>query len=59
MPTLVLEGTESPASLRRASQALAEVLPRSQLRSKKGLGHTKKLDAKIVSSELAAFFVEK
>jgi len=59
MPTMVLEGTESPASLRRASQALAEVLPRSQLRSKKGLGHTKKLDAKIISAELAAFFVEK
>ncbi|WP_028612574.1 alpha/beta fold hydrolase [Paenibacillus harenae] len=59
MPTLVLEGTESPVSMRRATQALAEVLPRSQLKSKKGLGHTKKLDAKIISSELATFFMGK
>ncbi|GAA3407709.1 alpha/beta fold hydrolase [Paenibacillus hodogayensis] len=57
MPTLVLEGTESPASMRRAAQALVKALPRSQLKSKKGLGHTKKLDAKIISSELATFFM--
>jgi len=55
-PTLVLEGTESPASLRRGSQAIANVLPNAQLLSKKGLGHTKKLDAKRISKELAAFF---
>lgn len=58
MPTLVLEGTESPASLRRAAQALAEVLPHSQLASKKGLGHTKTLHAKMIASELVAFFTE-
>lgn len=56
IPTLVLEGTESPASLRRAAQAVAAVLPLAQLVSKKELGHTKKLDAKSVSAELAAFF---
>lgn len=56
MPTLVLEGTESPASLRRGAQALAGVLPHAQLLSKKGLGHTKRLDARAISSELAAFF---
>lgn len=59
MPTLVLEGTESPASIRRAAQALDKVLPQSQLTSKQGLGHTKKLDAKIISLELTAFFMEK
>lgn len=59
MPTLVLEGIESPVSMRRASQALSKALPRSQLKSKKGLGHTKKLDAKIISTELAAFFMGK
>ncbi|MFD0695449.1 alpha/beta fold hydrolase [Paenibacillus sp. GCM10027628] len=59
MPTLVLEGTESPVSMRRAAQALAKALPRSQLKSKKGLGHTKKLDAKIISSELVTFFTGK
>lgn len=57
-PTLVLEGVESPASLRHAAQALASVLPNAELRSKKGLGHTKKLNSKLISTELAAFFME-
>ncbi|OBZ12774.1 alpha/beta fold hydrolase [Bacillus sp. FJAT-26390] len=57
MPTLVLEGTESPAALRHAAQALAEVLPKAKLLSKKGLGHTKKLNSKLISSELVSFFV--
>ncbi len=56
MPTLVLEGTESPASLRHSAQALANVLPNAQLLSKKGLGHTKKLDTKKISPELTLFF---
>jgi pimeloyl-ACP methyl ester carboxylesterase len=56
MPTLVLEGTESPIGLRHGAQALANVLPSARLMSKKGLGHTKKLDAKIISSELTAYF---
>lgn len=56
MPTLVLEGTESPAGLRHGARALANVLPNAQLLSKKGLGHTKKLDTKKISTELAAFF---
>lgn len=47
---------ESPLSLRRGAQALAGVLPNAQLLSKKGLGHTKKLDAKSIAAELAAFF---
>ncbi|EJQ92768.1 alpha/beta fold hydrolase [Bacillus cereus] len=57
MPTLVLEGTESPAGLRNGAKALANVLPNAQLLSKKGLGHTKKLNTKIISSELVAFFM--
>ncbi|TFH62567.1 alpha/beta fold hydrolase [Peribacillus frigoritolerans] len=56
MPTLVLEGTESPASLRHRAQALANALPNAQLLSKKGLGHTKKLDTKKISPELTVFF---
>jgi pimeloyl-ACP methyl ester carboxylesterase len=59
MPTLVLEGTESPASLRHGAQALAGVLPHAQLLSKKGLGHTKKLNSKLISSELVSFFIGK
>ncbi|GGD97137.1 alpha/beta fold hydrolase [Paenibacillus nasutitermitis] len=57
MPTLVLEGTESPSGLRHGAEALAKVLPHAQLLSKKGLGHTKKLDTKLISSELTAFFM--
>ncbi|MCJ8014869.1 hypothetical protein MUG84_24600 [Paenibacillus sp. KQZ6P-2] len=57
MPTLVIEGTESPVALRHAAQTLAGVLPNARLLSKKGLGHTKKLDTKKISSELATFFI--
>ncbi len=57
MPTLVLEGTDSPVSLRNGAQALAGVLPDAKLRSKKGLGHTKKLDPKMISKELSSFFI--
>lgn len=56
VPTLVMEGTESPASLRNSAKELAGVLPNAQLLSKKGLGHTKKLNSKMISSELCAFF---
>lgn len=55
MPTLVMEGTESPASLRRAAQALAAALPGAKLASRKGLGHTKKLNAPLIAEELTAF----
>ncbi|KYG33347.1 alpha/beta fold hydrolase [Alkalihalobacillus trypoxylicola] len=58
IPTLVLEGTESPSSLRNSAKALASVLPHSQLVSKKGLGHTKKLHTKKISHELLTFFTE-
>ncbi|MCK0472304.1 alpha/beta fold hydrolase [Halalkalibacter sp. APA_J-10(15)] len=57
VPTLVIEGTESPASLRNSAQALADVLPNAQLLSKKGLGHTKKLNTKKISPELTSFFL--
>ncbi|CAI6076434.1 hypothetical protein PAECIP112173_02426 [Paenibacillus sp. JJ-100] len=55
-PSLVLEGVESPSALRNGAQALARILPNAELRSKKGLGHTKKLNAKLIGSELKAFF---
>jgi len=56
MPTAVLEGTESPASLRSGARAVADALPQAKLVSKKGLGHTKQLNAKLIASELIAFF---
>ncbi|MBY6035988.1 alpha/beta hydrolase [Fictibacillus nanhaiensis] len=59
MPTLVLEGIESPTGLRHGAQELAKVLPNAKLLSKKGLGHTKKLNTTIISSELSAFFMNK
>jgi pimeloyl-ACP methyl ester carboxylesterase len=58
MPTLVLEGIESPASLRHGAQELADVLPNAQLLSKKGLGHTKKLNTKLISMALKDFFLD-
>lgn len=57
MPALVLEGTESPAGLRHAAKAVADVLPHASLVSKKGLGHTKKLNAAMIASELEAFLL--
>lgn len=59
MPTLVLEGPDSPVSLRHAAGALAQGLPNAILLSKKGLGHTKKLDAPKIAAELSAFFADK
>nr|WP_256124208.1 alpha/beta hydrolase [Paenibacillus chitinolyticus] len=59
LPVLVLEGTESPAGLRHGAQALAHALANARLLSKKGLGHTKKLPAKLISTELSAFFTGK
>lgn len=56
MPALVLEGPESPAGLRRSARALAAALPHARLRSRKGLGHTKKLNAPMIAEELMAFF---
>ncbi|RTE11368.1 alpha/beta fold hydrolase [Paenibacillus whitsoniae] len=56
MPTVVLEGPESPIALRRGTQAAAKVLPNARLVTKKGLGHTKKLGAEAIAQELIAFF---
>lgn len=56
MPTLVIEGAESPVSLRKGAQALANVLPKAHLISKKGLGHTKQLNTKMIAAELTSFF---
>lgn len=56
VPTLVLKGTESPLMLRDGADALVKVLPNAELISKKGLGHTKQLNVKSISSELVSFF---
>jgi pimeloyl-ACP methyl ester carboxylesterase len=56
MPTIVMSGPESPPLLVHAAEALARVLPNAKLVSKKGLGHTKKLSAKIIAPVLIDFF---
>ncbi|MBD2844007.1 hypothetical protein IDH44_02285 [Paenibacillus sp. IB182496] len=56
MPTLVLGGTHSPASLRHAAEELARVLPNARRVSKKELGRTKKLDAAVIAAELTALY---
>jgi len=56
MPTLVMAGSESPAFLRHAAQALAEALPHARLLTQKGLSHTKKLSTKLIASVLVEFF---
>jgi len=58
MPTLVLEGPESPVLLHHGARELVRVLPNAQLLSKQGLGHTKKLASKIIAPELAKFFAD-
>lgn len=57
MPVMVLAGEESPVALRNGARALADLLPHAELRSKRGLGHTKKLDARRIAAELKTFFV--
>ena len=56
MPTLVMAGSESPAFLRHAAQALAEALPNARLLTQKGLGHTRQLSTKVIAAVLIEFF---
>ncbi|MDN5274620.1 MAG: hydrolase [Candidatus Saccharibacteria bacterium] len=56
MPTIVMSGPESPPLLVHAAEVLAKVLPNAKLVSKKGLGHTKQLSAKVIAPVLIDFF---
>ena len=57
IPVLVMCGTEqdTPAMLRHAAVAVAAVLPNSELVARRGLGHTKKLNAKAIAAALTGF----
>lgn len=57
MPTLLLEGTESPALLQHCTRELLGVLPNARLVSKKGLGHRRPASKKI-APELVKFFTK-
>lgn len=55
IPALVMDGEKSPASLRHAAQALADVLPNAQLRQLPGLSHTN-VSMKAIAPVLTEFF---
>ena len=57
IPVLVMCGTEreSPAWFGHAAAAVAAALPNGQLVVRRGLGHTKKLDAQTIASTLTEF----
>jgi pimeloyl-ACP methyl ester carboxylesterase len=57
VPTLVMCGAEkeSPAFLRHAAAAVAAALPDARLVQRRGLGHTKALNAKAIATALTEF----
>lgn len=57
MPVLVMCGAEkeSPPFLRHAAAAVATTLPDGRLLQRRGLGHTKKLDAQVIAATLTEF----
>jgi len=60
MPTLVMCGAEkeSPALLRHASAAVADVLPDARLVERRGLGHAKKLTPAAIAAALTEFLTQ-
>jgi hypothetical protein len=57
IPVLVMCGTEqeTPAMLRHAAFAVAATLPGSELMVRRGLGHSKKLNATVIAATLTGF----
>ena len=60
VPTLVMCGAEkeTPDFLRHAAAAVAEALPNARLVERKGLGHTKALNVKVIAATLTEFLTE-
>jgi pimeloyl-ACP methyl ester carboxylesterase len=60
VPALVMCGTEkdTPDFLRHAAAAVAEALPDARLVERKGLGHTKALNVKVIAATLTEFLTE-
>ena len=56
IPTLVLDGDQSPAQLRNAVRALVDLLPRSERRTLVGQGHA--APAEVLAPILEAFFLD-
>ena len=55
IPTLVVDGEESPEVMRQAAQSLADTLPDGQYRTLKGQGHD--IDPAVVGPILEEFFL--
>jgi hypothetical protein len=57
MPTLVMCGAdkETPAFLVHAAQAVTAALPGARLVQRRGLGHTKALNAPVIAGTLTEF----
>jgi pimeloyl-ACP methyl ester carboxylesterase len=60
VPTMVMCGAEkeTPDFLRHAAAAVAGTLPNAHLVERKGLGHTKALNAKVIAATLTEFLTE-
>jgi pimeloyl-ACP methyl ester carboxylesterase len=60
VPVLVMSGTEqdTPDMLRHAAIAVSAALPNSELMARRGLGHTKRLNTKVIAAVLTGFFAE-
>ena len=60
VPTLVMCGAEkeTPAFMRHAAAAVAATLPTARLVERKGLGHTKSLNVKVIAATLTEFLTE-
>ena len=60
MPALVMCGAEkeSPGFLRHAAAAVAATLPNARLVERRGLGHTKALNVKVIAATLTEFLTE-
>ena len=56
-PVAVMCGTEqdTPPMMRHAAAAVAAAIPGSELVARRGLGHTKKLNAKVIAATLTEF----
>lgn len=60
VPTLVMCGAEkeTPAFMRHAAAAVAATLPAARLVERKGLGHTKSLNVKVIAATLTEFLTD-
>ena len=61
MPTLVMCGSEkdTPPFMRHAAAAVTAALPHAQLAERRGLGHTKAMNAQVIAATLLEFLADR